>query len=111
MDLYHNQLELIRGASLSAEEDKWIWVEDGDGIFSVKSCYNLLSRLVTPKTALSSLDSFVLKNIWKCSAPSKVCAFAWQTILHKIPSRINLYRRGMRSSIGWVFRIFLLQTF
>jgi hypothetical protein len=28
MDIYHNLLELIRGASLSAEEDKWIWVEE-----------------------------------------------------------------------------------
>jgi hypothetical protein len=69
--------------------------EDGDGIFSVKSCYNILSRLVTPNTVLSSLDSFVLKNIWKILAPSKVCVFAWQAILDKIPSRINSLAEGL----------------
>ncbi|MCI22238.1 F-box family protein, partial [Trifolium medium] len=87
--------EVIRGASLLADEDRWIWVEEGDGMFSVKSCYNLLSRLVTPNLPLSGLDSFVFNYIWKSSAPSKVCAFTWQAILDKIPSRINLSRHGV----------------
>jgi hypothetical protein len=36
-DLYHNLLEVICGASLSAAEDKWILVEDGDGM--IRDCY------------------------------------------------------------------------
>jgi hypothetical protein len=94
-ELYHNLLEVIRGTSLSGDVDNWIWVEDGDGTFSVKSCYNLLSRLASNNTGLSRLDCFVINNIWKSSASSKVCAFAWQAILDKIPLRFNLSRRGV----------------
>lgn len=29
------------------------------------------------------------------SAPSKMCVFSWQTILDRIPTRMNLFRRGV----------------
>jgi hypothetical protein len=48
LDLYHNLLEVIGGVVLSEEVDRWIWAEEGDGNFSVKSCYNMLVRLETP---------------------------------------------------------------
>jgi hypothetical protein len=95
LDLYHNMLESFRGISISEVEDKWIWTEDDDGIFSVKSCYNLLARLDSSFLQPSGFDSFVFKHIWKSLAPSKVCAFTWQVMLDKIPSRINLSRRGI----------------
>jgi hypothetical protein len=48
LDLYHNLLEVIGGVVLSEEVDRWIWAEEGDGNFPVKSCYNMLVRLETP---------------------------------------------------------------
>jgi hypothetical protein len=95
LELYQNLLEVICGTSMSGAADNWVWIEAGDGVFSVKSCYNLLSRLVSNNSGLSSLDCFVFKNIWRSSAPSKVCAFAWQATIDKIPSRVNLAHRGI----------------
>jgi hypothetical protein len=56
MDLYHNLLQVISGVSLSGVVDNWIWVEDDDGIFSVKSCYNFLSRSDSSNLLLSDLE-------------------------------------------------------
>jgi hypothetical protein len=41
-------MEILLGASLSMLEDKWVWLVEADGVFSVKSCYSLLSRRVLP---------------------------------------------------------------
>jgi hypothetical protein len=95
LELYQNLLEVICGTSLSGAADNWVWIEADDGVFSVKSCYNLFSRLVFNNSGLSSLDCFVFKNIWRSSAPRKVCAFAWQATIDKIPSRVNLAHRGV----------------
>jgi hypothetical protein len=35
----------------------------------------------------------VFKNLWKCGAPSKVCAFSWQLILDRIQTKDNLLKR------------------
>jgi hypothetical protein len=95
LDLYHNLLEVIGGVVLSEEGDRWIWAEDGDGNFSVKSCYNMLVRLETPALLPTGLENSTFLRNWKSSAPSKVCAFAWQVFLDRIPSRVNLAFRGV----------------
>jgi hypothetical protein len=38
---------------------------------------------------------FCFKSIWKCAVPSKVIAFAWQSCLDRIPTKMNLCRRGI----------------
>jgi hypothetical protein len=35
----------------------------------------------------------VFKNLWKCGAPSKICAFSWQLILDRIQTKDNLLKR------------------
>ncbi|KAK2421555.1 cyanogenic beta-glucosidase [Trifolium repens] len=72
--------------------DAGSWVISG---VSLKSCYNFLSRSDSSNLLLSDVECFVFKNIWKSLAPSKVCGFAWQAILDRIPSRFNLSRRGV----------------
>jgi hypothetical protein len=37
----------------------------------------------------------VFGKIWKSAAPSKVCAFSWQLLLQRIPTRDNLRIRGV----------------
>jgi hypothetical protein len=39
-------------------------------------------------------------TIWKCPAPSKVSAFAWQLLHDRIPTRINLQRRQIIDVTG-----------
>jgi hypothetical protein len=111
LELYQNLLEVICGTSLSGAADNWVWIEADDGVFSVKSCYNLFSRLVFNNSGLSSLDCFVFKNIWRSSAPRKVCAFAWQATIDKIPSRVNLAHRGVNLKNIMVESISLLGSF
>ncbi|KAK2400342.1 hypothetical protein QL285_050052 [Trifolium repens] len=95
LDLYHNLLQVIGDVVLSEEEDRWIWAEEGEGNFSVKSCYNLLARLGTPVLLPSGVETSVFNFVWNSSAPSKVCAFTWQAFLDRIPSRVNLSCRGV----------------
>ncbi|MCH82343.1 LINE-1 reverse transcriptase like, partial [Trifolium medium] len=42
---------------------------------------------------MEPLEQFVFAKIWKCAAPSKVCAFSWQLLLDRNPSKDNLRKR------------------
>jgi hypothetical protein len=88
-------MEILLGASLSMSEDKWVWSVEADGVFSVKSCYSLLSRRVLPLVDIPVVQKFVFQRIWKSGAPLKVNAFSWQALIDKIPSKSNLFRRGV----------------
>jgi hypothetical protein len=35
----------------------------------------------------------VFKQLWKCGAPTKVCAFSWQLLLNRIQTKDNLLKR------------------
>ncbi|MCH80892.1 putative non-LTR retroelement reverse transcriptase [Trifolium medium] len=67
VDMSRDLHQVLQQAFMSEVEDRWIWSEEDDGIFLVKSCYNLLSRLHTPQTGMSTLHQFVFQNIWKSS--------------------------------------------
>jgi hypothetical protein len=89
-----NSLEMVR---LSSEEDRWKWVAEVDGSFSVKSTYVLLANLLRPSDVLGGDLVEVFDHIWESSAPSKVIAFSWQLLYDRIPSRSNLDIRGIFS--------------
>jgi hypothetical protein len=76
-------------------EDRWVWNPDIDGGFSVKSLYVFLERGLLPQNTLSQSALFAFKYIWRPVVPSKVSALAWQLMLDKIPTRENLYKRGI----------------
>jgi hypothetical protein len=95
LELYQNLLEAIGGVVLSEVDDRWTWAEEGDGSFSVKSCYNMVVRLETPALLPTGLETSIFNLNWKSSAPSKVSAFSWQAFLDRIPSRVNLALRGV----------------
>ncbi|CAJ2666063.1 unnamed protein product [Trifolium pratense] len=44
---------------------------------------------------MDHLRNFVFSNIWKSDALSKVVAFAWQLMLNRIPTKVNLTLRGI----------------
>ncbi|KAJ0622334.1 putative reverse transcriptase zinc-binding domain-containing protein [Helianthus annuus] len=71
-----------------ADEDKWNWVHDSSGIFSVSSARKLL---------LSKLENVEkTKNFqWSKWVPLKVSNFSWKLKLNKIPVRSNLASRGI----------------
>jgi hypothetical protein len=76
-------------------EDYWQWRGNGDDGFTVKSCYDRLCVDSTVGVAADPLSDFVFSNVWKCAAPSKVCAFSWQLLLNRIATKDNLWKRRM----------------
>jgi hypothetical protein len=93
--LLQDLLNLLAVARMSNMDDRWICNPGSEDVFSVKSAYVFLDSLCYLRPPLSSLESFVFKFIWKCGAPSKVSALSWQVALDRVPTRFNLWRRGV----------------
>ncbi|RVW93513.1 putative ribonuclease H protein [Vitis vinifera] len=77
----------IRGRRLiPLLEDRMLWKETSNGIFSVKSLYNdLASRRV---------DQFPNGMIWSPCVPTKVSFFAWEASWGKVLTLDQLKKRG-----------------
>ena len=77
----------IRGRRLNPLlEDRMLWKETKDGIFSVKSLYSLLA---------SRRDvQFPYSNIWSTCVPTKVSFFAWEAYWGKVLTLDQLKKRA-----------------
>ncbi|GKB49550.1 RNA-directed DNA polymerase, eukaryota, reverse transcriptase zinc-binding domain protein [Tanacetum coccineum] len=76
----------IEHVTLSDHGDSWLWTLDSSG-FSVAS----IRYLVDSKT----LDTTPNATRWIRHIPIKVNIFIWRLMLNKLPSRVNLDRRGI----------------
>jgi hypothetical protein len=94
-DLLNELMIILNAVSLSAAADRWVWLEDASGDFSVNSCYCFLTRRGAAAAGISEVQKLVFHGIWKSPAPLKVTAFSWQVFLDKIPTKSNLIRRGV----------------
>ncbi|GKV04742.1 hypothetical protein SLEP1_g16855 [Rubroshorea leprosula] len=70
--------------------DKWEWIHDKEGQYSTKSAYHLLA---TDQSGPNR--STIFKRTWNTSLPTKVSAFNWQLMLDRIPTKVNLVKRGI----------------
>jgi hypothetical protein len=89
---------LLESVVLKVDEDCWEWIPGAEGIFSVKSAYNLLDKELGNEEELAGELEGVFDHLWDSSAPSKVIAFSWQLIYDRVPTRSNLHLRGIRVS-------------
>jgi hypothetical protein len=87
--------EIIGNVIITEVEDRWSWSPDVNEGFSVKSLYVFLENILLDHGNLTPSQSFAFKSIWKSAVPSKVSALAWQVFLNRIPSKMNLARRGI----------------
>ncbi|PNX71113.1 pantothenate synthetase [Trifolium pratense] len=80
-----------------SDPDRWWWLPDSNGLFSVKSCYSFLisSRQVT---MLETTEAEALSRLWKSDVPSKINVFGWRLLLNRLPTRMALHRRGILSN-------------
>lgn len=67
---------LLESVTLRAEEDVWSWSLDSEGVFLVKSSYNMFAPVFLDESNLAAEKLFLFDNIWKSSAPTKVMAFS-----------------------------------
>jgi hypothetical protein len=91
-------LASLENVVLSVDDDCWGWKLEVDGVFSVKSTYEFLSRSFGDPSTLSPMELKILANIWVSPAPSKLVVFSWELLLGRLPTRDNLISRRVLSS-------------
>ena len=84
----------LEGFVCTNEEDRWRWILEEDGNFSVKSMYLKLEGREIGEGARPDGERRVFHQIWKSGAPSKVVAFVWKALLDRILTRTNLEKRN-----------------
>ncbi|GKE13178.1 RNA-directed DNA polymerase, eukaryota, reverse transcriptase zinc-binding domain protein, partial [Tanacetum coccineum] len=82
----HEQVPVIT-VSLTDHNDSWLWSLDTSNGFSVASVRSLIDN--------NSLDVDSNATRWNCSIPIKVNVFLWRLMLNKLPTRVNLDRKGV----------------
>nr|GFA93609.1 RNA-directed DNA polymerase, eukaryota [Tanacetum cinerariifolium]GFB43058.1 RNA-directed DNA polymerase, eukaryota [Tanacetum cinerariifolium] len=73
--------------ALEVNKDRWVWDLNGEGVFHVKDLRNLLDESFLPK------DSTATR--WVKSIPIKINVSALKVYLDRLPTRLNLIRRGV----------------
>ncbi|PNX97438.1 cysteine-rich receptor-like protein kinase [Trifolium pratense] len=92
---YNVLIELIAPFVPNDQHDKWMWLRNGMEGFTVNFAYLLVVSAYSNQRVCDPVEQFAFNNIWKCGSPSKVCAFSWQLLLNRIPSKDNLRKRRM----------------
>jgi hypothetical protein len=92
-ELFGQFRELINPVTLSEAGDRWGWIPENEDAFTISSTFSLVSQLMESVLYVPLCLRSAFSIIWKCSAPSKVCAFGWQLLHDRIPTRLNLQRR------------------
>ncbi|GJU11850.1 RNA-directed DNA polymerase, eukaryota [Tanacetum coccineum] len=83
-----SQISKLLGTQiLSSIEDRWRWDLNGDGNFHVKDVRSKLDDSFLPKADTPTR--------WITTIPIKLNIFAWKVSLNRLPTRLNLVRRGV----------------
>ncbi|GKB67695.1 RNA-directed DNA polymerase, eukaryota [Tanacetum coccineum] len=87
--LEHLQV-LIEAVVLSNADDRWVWDLNGEGTFHVKDARKIMDDFFLPKASVATR--------WIKSVPIKINVFTWKLHLDRLPTRVNLVRRGVQVS-------------
>jgi ribonuclease HI len=82
------------------QRDRLVWVGTKNGVYSVKSAYHLArecSEAARGSCSDSTAESQQWKNVWHLKGPPIVKTFLWQACNEILPTRANLYRKGIIS--------------
>nr|GEU79240.1 RNA-directed DNA polymerase, eukaryota, reverse transcriptase zinc-binding domain protein [Tanacetum cinerariifolium] len=79
--------EMVEGVTLSNSNDRWSWSLVGSGDFSVSSVRKLIDNAILPKG--------ISKMRWIKEVPIKINVHAWKVIHDCLPTRFNIFRRGI----------------
>ncbi|GJV34757.1 RNA-directed DNA polymerase, eukaryota [Tanacetum coccineum] len=82
--------DLLDTVVLSNMGDRRFWDLNGDGCFCVKDVRRLLDDMLLPKSDVPSR--------WVKQIPIKVNVLAWKISMDRLPTRVNLHRRGVQVS-------------
>ncbi|XP_020253791.1 uncharacterized protein LOC109830842 [Asparagus officinalis] len=90
-----NLLNLIGSYQISTHSDIPIWSLTTNGMYSVKSFYQLLN--------FRGIKSPFYKVIWKNAIPSKVSVFIWLLSMNKLHTKDNLLMKGWHGDFICIF--------
>jgi hypothetical protein len=76
----------------TGNKDRLIWLDDSSKCYSVKSAYKVL----TEDNNMGNQTPY--KKVWHKLVPLKVAVFGWQVFQDRIPSKVNLCKRGIIDS-------------
>ena len=83
--------------STQLPEDKQIWAETSNGLFSVRSAYKVAMDLSKHIESASSSDGDSMrqfwKKFWKIKVPHKIRHFIWRVARDILPTKANLVHR------------------
>nr|GFB03439.1 hypothetical protein [Tanacetum cinerariifolium] len=82
---WRNMLESLDGVLLSPVEDRWKWVLNGSGVFTVASARQYIDNKRLPGTSS--------KTRWINEVHIKVNIHTWKVSLNGLPTRWNISRR------------------
>ncbi|GKD60574.1 RNA-directed DNA polymerase, eukaryota [Tanacetum coccineum] len=83
-----NIQDLVRSKVLSNVDDRWAWDLNGGGDFCVKDARDLVDEVLLPKENVATR--------WIKTIPIKVNVFAWKLHLDRLPTRSNIFKRGIQ---------------
>ncbi|GAU35055.1 hypothetical protein TSUD_69780 [Trifolium subterraneum] len=92
-DLLYFQHLLLDVEVVVDRTDRWKWIPDHSGKFTVKSAYLILQNRKNVKEINPNILNS-LQRMWKNDIPSKVGVFGWRLLLEKLPTREALISRG-----------------
>ncbi|MCI33786.1 ribonuclease H protein, partial [Trifolium medium] len=79
------------------EEDKVIWSEESDGIYSVRSGYRKLLKERNPSHRPREEDAW--GALWKAQAPPKTKHLLWRICKECLPTRTRLRNRYVQCPV------------
>jgi hypothetical protein len=88
-------LNLLFPIQLDTSNDEWKCHHISEGMFSVRSIYRYLAGSIIPPISLEPDLVRDLGFLWKSFAPSKITVFSWQLLLQRLPTKVNLAKRGV----------------
>ncbi|KAL8456642.1 hypothetical protein ACS0TY_034759 [Phlomoides rotata] len=70
--------------------DVWRWKSNSNGYYTVKTAYATISK----QQSEDSSTSLKLGEVWNKAVPIKIAAFSWKALQDRIPTILNLRKRG-----------------
>lgn len=73
------------------KEDRWFWLDDEKGVYTVKSGYKSVIGLIN--SSATSQVEFNWQKLWNLLIPPKVKNFIWRAYYNCLPTLDNFQRR------------------
>lgn len=79
------------------EPDQLVWAYDKQGLYSVKSGYQIAFQLKLPSCPSTSRSNLTKWNmIWKLEIPAKIKIFFWRAAKNILPTAENLWKKKVK---------------